>query len=225
MTNLVISNAVINQTEDGLYSLNDLHKASGGLDKDQPAMFMRNSKTKDLAKEIHSANMQTAFKTVNGGSNRGTYVCKELVYAYAMWISPAFNLKVIRAFDSMQSQGDSFTLSTDEYMATMETMTRALGLLEKLAGKVIYDNEKDFPVKPQNTLKHDKFYKVTDIGKALNDNMTPHKTNALIVDKGFQIESEDKRMRYQPTEKGKKYCMTVGYTLYWSGNIVEELLK
>ena len=100
--NLTILATEIRQL-DGLYSLNDLHRAAGGQKKHQPALFMRNDQTKALIEEIHSTDSQTASKAINGGTNRGTYVCKELVYAYAMWISPKFNLAVIRAFDAMQT--------------------------------------------------------------------------------------------------------------------------
>lgn len=100
MSNLVISNISVNLNK-GLYSLNDLHKASGGADKDQPYKFMRLESTKALIEEIsneinRSPEMASVPVEVINGDGGGTFVCKELVYAYAMWISPAFNLKVIR---------------------------------------------------------------------------------------------------------------------------------
>jgi len=102
---------------DGLYSLNDLHRARGARRNHQPANFIRLDTTQVLINEIErssdlridnldqSSNLSIAMKAIRGGhKNQGTWVCKELVYAYAMWISARFHLQVIRAFDAVTSQ-------------------------------------------------------------------------------------------------------------------------
>lgn len=105
---LTIADTMIRRDADGRYCLNDLHRAAGGESKHQPAFWLRNAQTQALIAEIGaSANLQTPVATMNDGRNNGTYVVKELVYAYAMWISPAFHLKVIRAYDAMVSQPPS----------------------------------------------------------------------------------------------------------------------
>lgn len=88
----------------GLFCLNDLHKASGNDKKHQPSFFMRNQEVTDLIEEIKvSDNLKAEQVTqrINGGDMRGTYACKEIVYRYAMWISPKFALLVIRTFDKL----------------------------------------------------------------------------------------------------------------------------
>ncbi|MCH2057885.1 MAG: KilA-N domain-containing protein [Thalassotalea sp.] len=104
MTNLTIISKEIRQ-RDGLYSLNDLHKASGSDKKNAPFRFIRLEQAQELIEEIErSPDVVIGCKVIKGGSQQGTWVCKELVYAYAMWISPKFHLQVIRAFDQMQQQ-------------------------------------------------------------------------------------------------------------------------
>jgi len=101
MHNLVITGTEIRQDYEGRYCLNDLHKASGGEKKHQPSNWLRQDAVQLLAKEItNSSDMRNAAIMAD---TSGTFVAKEMVYSYAMWISPAFNLKVIRTFDAVQN--------------------------------------------------------------------------------------------------------------------------
>lgn len=106
----------------GLYSLADLHKASGGQGKHKPALWLRNQQTNDFIEKMTELQICTleqnqALSTqakqallddenslreniikIVHGNNGGTYVCKELVVHYGMWISPEFSIKVIQTF-------------------------------------------------------------------------------------------------------------------------------
>ena len=104
MPNLSIFSREIRQYG-ALYSLNDLHKASGSEKRHKPNYFSSLDQTNELIDEIvQGRDSGLALKTIHGGRDRGTYACKELVYAYAMWVSPKFHLSVIRAFDAVQNQ-------------------------------------------------------------------------------------------------------------------------
>lgn len=92
----------------GLYSLNDLHRASGGLNKHKPSLWMSNKQTIDLINEIQIA----GIPAIQSKQRLGTFVCKELVISYGMWISPAFSLKVIRAF--LAEQEARSNISTEQ---------------------------------------------------------------------------------------------------------------
>ncbi len=117
---LTISDKPIRQDNDNRYCLNDLHKAAGGNKKHRPSYFLANKQTKELIKEISIAGIPAFART----SGVGTFAIKELVYAYAMWISASFSLKVIRAYDSFVSTQkpeltlDDFIPKEDEEIAS-----------------------------------------------------------------------------------------------------------
>lgn len=95
---LSVANVAVRQ-HDGLYSLNDLHKAAGGASKHQPHEFVRLEQTQALIAELSkSGDSRNYIQTKRGKHNGGTFACRELVIAYAAWISPAFHLQVIRVF-------------------------------------------------------------------------------------------------------------------------------
>lgn len=120
MSNLAILNTSI-RSHENLFSLNDLHQASGGKSKHQPSFFIRLDTTKDLVAEIEKDSETKALKTIRG-TQGGTYACEELVIAYAMWISPQFHLVVLRAFLAMhrnQPQQLALPVVTDDFKQAM----------------------------------------------------------------------------------------------------------
>lgn len=106
MTQLILDSTTIKTDSEGRYCLNDLHKASGGEAIHAPAQFFRLDTTEALVNRL-SKYAHLHIKPVESSRGRygGTYVVKQLVYAYAMWISPDFHLKVIEFFDRGMTQG------------------------------------------------------------------------------------------------------------------------
>lgn len=102
---LAVAGVSVRQDAQGRYCLNDLHKAAGGEDRHGPSYWTETQQTKDLVAEIfNSRNSGNYPIESSAGRYGGTFVCKELVYAYAMWISAKFHLQVIRAYDALMQQ-------------------------------------------------------------------------------------------------------------------------
>ncbi|HFW0557289.1 TPA: KilA-N domain-containing protein [Salmonella enterica subsp. enterica serovar Virchow] len=115
---MVIDGIEVRRDVQGRYCLNDLHRAAGGEDRHKPSNFMRMDSTRELCAEIDRCSDMSigCVETIRGGFGQGTYVSRELVFAYAMWISPSFHLKVIRTFDQITSAPDKISCMAADKM-------------------------------------------------------------------------------------------------------------
>jgi hypothetical protein len=111
---LTIGNITVRHDKDGRFNLNDLHKASGGANKHRPSIWLSNQQTIALLDELSSNSCLAPVESLKGGKTPGTYVVKELVYAYAMWISAKFHITVIRAYDALVTGAIPTTKSSPE---------------------------------------------------------------------------------------------------------------
>jgi len=131
-TDLIIGSITIS-SKNKLYRLNDLHKASGGLSKNQPSKWLELDQTKSyikfLAKKLDTDNLvsnenQILMVVKNGSKTpQGTYACKGLVYKYAAWVSHDFEYEVIKAYDELVNH-------SYQHDAALERFRKAM-LLEK----------------------------------------------------------------------------------------------
>lgn len=137
-TSIVIDTTTIRQDKDGRFNINDLHRAAGGEAIHSPGQFFRLETTKALVTELANCADMHNYSPMesNRGRYGGTFVGKELVYAYAMWISPAFNLKVIRAYDRLATQGVAVheNAAADLLNDPLKYMKRIIAQAEVLVG-------------------------------------------------------------------------------------------
>ena len=101
MNALTVAGTPVRVDAEGRYNLNDLHRAAGGEAKHRPSRWIANQKTQELIWEIESKAGKPALVSRKGGKDAGSFVSRELVYAFAMWISAAFQLRVIEAYDAL----------------------------------------------------------------------------------------------------------------------------
>ncbi|WP_367299197.1 KilA-N domain-containing protein [Hafnia alvei] len=164
-----ISGISIHQDSEGRYSVNDLHKASGSEQRHRPKYWLEALQTKELITEITKGGNPPFSKNsgislfspieTKRGCKGGTYVCKELVYSYAMWISAAFSLKVIRAYDALVNVVKA---QESKPQTTTNDRTPLRDAINMLVGK------KGLMYPEAYTLIHQRF----DVGHI--DELTPH---------------------------------------------------
>ena len=142
-TQIIISDISIHQDSKGRYSINDLHKAAGAEHRHLPNYWLELQQTKELIEEILNTGIPVINHPVASRKGRygGTYVCKELVYSYAMWISASFALKVIRTYDALVAGNTESRAKTRQCTAKQLTPLRqkAEHLITTGLGKIYPD--------------------------------------------------------------------------------------
>ncbi len=222
-TELTILSTAIRQDADGRYCLNDCHKAAGGDPNKAPSEWVKNKQTKALIAELGaSGNFPTPLNVLNDGKNNGTYVAKELVYAYAMWISPAFHLQVIRAFDAMVTgrmpgqkpkrvRKPPFDVAFERCLRVASHFTHLdenQRLLSAARGTKELSGVNPLELMGITSIAaptQDNYLTPTQIGKEIG--LSPIATNRLIIATGHQVKSDGSSTSsdYTMTEAGMKY--------------------
>lgn len=103
---------------EGRFSLNSLHRASGGEKKHGPSYWLALESTQDLIAELRTQTTEIPVVSLEG-RNGGTFAHELLVVSYAGWVSPAFQLKVNQAFLDMKAANQPRMLTTTETLIQM----------------------------------------------------------------------------------------------------------
>ncbi len=109
-TEMTLDLTSVKTDPEGRYCLNDLHRLAGGEKRHQPTNWINTQQTQDII-ALKAAQLRNTcnsrYMPIESKQKSGTYACEDLVYDYAMWVSPEFKLAVIRAFQEVQRAAPS----------------------------------------------------------------------------------------------------------------------
>lgn len=242
----------IHQDGEGRFSLNDFHRASGGENRHRPSLWVEIQQTRELVQEIGKAGIP-ALVSRRGGKSPGTYVCKELVYAYAMWVSPTFSLKVIRTFDAAVSPAanDSvipverkLTVAADNFDAArrivqgfgLEGNQATLSANRMVKETIGLDLMELAGIKRLVNEAQELNYTPTELGSRFD--MTANQMNKLLAECGLQrhVEYAKGKKRWELLPEGKPFAVITDtpkkhsdgkpvQQILWKESVLGELKK
>jgi len=242
MSNLIILDVSVRQDELGRFCINDLHRASGGEKKNGPGYWLENQQIQELIEEMEI----TGNPVIQSKQGLGTFVAKELVYAYAMWVSPSFHLKVIRAYDDLVNQktdvkpAPSVVPASKEFKATFSIL-RLVGLDRNAAAisanqSTVARTGIDFLGMTGTTHliaenQETRWHTPTELGKTIN--VSGRQFNMLLTEAGLQVRVHEE---WEPTEAayglyrlfdtGKKHSSgTPVQQMKWSDAVLKLINK
>lgn len=128
---LQIENIHIKADNQGRYSLNDLFLATKTTaERNRPKEYLKFSKTQEYVDFLTDSKRGSKphLKPVKTAKGRygGTFICEELVYDYAMYVSAEFKHKVITAFKNSSKAESTLT----DLVSDLET--KALSISKRI---------------------------------------------------------------------------------------------
>ena len=203
--------------DQGRYSLNALHAASGKKKKNGPSYWLALDSTKSLISELKSQTTDIPVVTLEG-RNGGTFAHELLAVSYAGWISPVFQLKVNQTFidyrtgksESKKPPLPDFTNPAEAARAwadQYDSLQREGQISTALARRIILDKE---ATEVGNMLKergndgfgYREFVRIIEgrLGEPINEN---HFRDWLLYKKYLVRDFGFRGAEYVPTAKAK----------------------
>ena len=106
-TEITVFGTNIRKDAEGRFSLNDLHKAAmangHATQSQRPGRFLDSYSVKAFVDAVSSKNTTATkiavLQVINGGRNRGSFACIEILFEYAKWLSAEICSEVAKSIN------------------------------------------------------------------------------------------------------------------------------